>query len=92
MGDGRELEESPQDHARERPELVSNDDNLSYGAIVTVQTTNNEWITALTDDGIDELKDMLTDARRSPENWRSFLDDFVAGHDIIARVKYQSSR
>lgn len=72
--------------------IVSNDDNLAYGAIVTVQTENDAWITTLTDDGIGELKNMIADARRSPENWRSFLDDFVADPDIIARVKQTSPR
>ena len=72
--------------------IVSNDDNLAYGAIFTVQTGSDAWITALTDDGIDELTDMLAHARQSPENWRSFLDDFVADPDIIARVKQKSPR
>lgn len=57
-----------------------------------VQTGSDEAITALTDDVIDELKDMLADARRSPENWREFLEDFIADHEIIQRVKNQSSR
>ena len=51
----------------EDPELleaiVYNDDNLSYGAIISVYTGPDETITALTDDGIDELKNMLSDAR-----------------------------
>ena len=72
--------------------IVSNDDNLSYGAIVYVQTRNDEAITALTDDGIGELKDMLADARRSPKNWHEFLEDFVADPEIIQRVKNQSPR
>ena len=72
--------------------IVSNDDNLTYGAIVTVQIGTDEWITALTDDGINELKDMLADARRSQEDWIAFLNDFVADPDIIARVKRRSPR
>jgi hypothetical protein len=72
--------------------IVANDDNLSYGAIISVHTGNEEAITALTDDGIDELKDMLADARRSPDTWRDFLEDVVADPDIIARVKQRSSR
>lgn len=73
-------------------EILSNDDNLTYGAIVTVQTGTDEWITALTDDGIDELRDMLAEARKSPESWSRFLDDFVADPEIIARVKRRSPR
>ena len=72
--------------------IVENDDNLSYGAIISVHTGSEEGITALTDDGIDELKDMLDDARRSPDAWRAFLEDFVADPDIIARVKKNGPR
>ena len=38
-------------------------------------------------DGIDELREMLKDARRSEDAWNGFLEDFVDDHDIIARVK-----
>lgn len=67
--------------------IVSNDDNLSYGYIVSVQIGENGYITALTDDGIEELRDMLTSARTSIEAWHSFLGGFVDDHNIIARVK-----
>jgi hypothetical protein len=63
--------------------ILSNDDNLSYGAIVSVHTGADEGITALTDDGIDELRDMLADARRSTQHWHDFLKDFVSDPDII---------
>jgi hypothetical protein len=80
----------------EEPEMleaiVSNDDNLSYGAIVSVYTGTDEAITALTGDGIDELRDMLADARRSPKDWHNFLEDFVSNPDIIARVKEKDPR
>jgi hypothetical protein len=35
---------------------------------------------------------MLASARVSVEEWHSFLDDFVAEPDIIARVKDQPLR
>lgn len=38
--------------------IVYNDDNLSNGAIISVYTGPEDTITALTDDGIDELKDI----------------------------------
>ena len=80
----------------EDPELleaiVSNDDNLTYGAIVSVYTGQDETITALTDDGIEELTNMLADARRSPQDWNRFLEDFVSDQDIIARVKEKDPR
>ena len=72
--------------------IVSNDDNLSYGAIVSVHTGADEGLTALTDDGIGELRDMLADARRSPQHWHDFLNDFVSNTDIIARVKEKGPR
>lgn len=83
------------DHAATRlgedPELlgaiISNDDNLTYGNIVSVHIGHEDYITALTDDGIEELRDMLASARASIEEWHSFLDDFVAEPDIIARAK-----
>ena len=83
-------------HLGEDPELleaiVSNDDNLTYGNIVSVHVGHDDYITALTDDGIDEIRDMLASARVSVEEWRSFLEDFVAEPDIIARVKDQPLR
>jgi len=72
--------------------IVYNDDNLSYGAIISVHTGAEEAITALTDDGIGELRDMLADARRSTQHWHDFLEDFVADPDIIARVKEKGPR
>ncbi|ARC37806.1 hypothetical protein A6J80_16840 [Paracoccus yeei] len=80
----------------EDPELleaiVYNDDNLSYGAIISVYTDSDETITALTDDGIDELKDMLRDARITTETWHAFLDDFVGDAELVARIKAQLPR
>ncbi|MDR9429012.1 MAG: hypothetical protein ACQETY_13170 [Pseudomonadota bacterium] len=72
--------------------IVWNDDNLTYGAIVSVYTGQDETITALTDDGIEELTNMLADARRSPQDWNRFLEDFVLDQDIIARVKEKGPR
>ena|SRR6056297_2403068 len=72
--------------------IVWNDDNLTYGAIVSVYTGQDETITALTDDGIEELTNMLADARRSPQDWNRFLEDFVSDQDIIARVKEKDPR
>ena len=53
--------------------IVCNDDNLTYGSIITVQTGPEEAITALTDYGIEELTDMLRDARITSERWHEFL-------------------
>ncbi|MEY8843380.1 hypothetical protein AB9K41_30500 [Cribrihabitans sp. XS_ASV171] len=67
-------------------------DNLPYGSIVSVHVGHDAYITALTDGGIEELRDMLVSARVSIEEWRSFLEDFVAEPDIIARIKDQPLR
>ncbi len=80
----------------EDPELIQaivyNDDNLTYGSIISVYTGPDDTITALTDDGIDELKDMLRDARITPETWNAFLDDFVDDAELVARIKARSPR
>lgn len=80
----------------EDPELleaiVYNDDNLTYGAIISVYTGPDDTVTALTDDGIDELKDMLRDARITTETWHAFLDDLVDDTELVARIKAQSLR
>jgi hypothetical protein len=80
----------------EDPELleaiVYNDDNLTYGSIISVYTGPDDTITALTDDGIGELKDMLRDARITTETWHAFLDDFVNDAELVARIKAQSLR
>lgn len=72
--------------------IVENHDNLTYDSIVSVQTGQDDYVTALTDDGIHELKDMLADARSSTVNWHAFLDDFASDTDLIARVKAHSQR
>lgn len=72
--------------------IVSNSDNLTYGNIISVVHGDDQTITALTDDGIDELSQMLSDARRSPEAWNDFLDCFVDDEELIARVKAKSPR
>jgi len=38
--------------------IISNDDNLSYGSIISIYTGPDEALTALTDDGMDELRQM----------------------------------
>jgi len=74
----------------EDPELLEaitdNDDNLDYGDIITVWTGPEETMTALTDDGIDGLRDLLADARRSPEAWQDFLQSFVDDPELRARL------
>ena len=68
--------------------IISNDDNLTYGNIVSVYASADETVSALTDDGITELKDMIGDARATTKTWHEFLDDFVDD----ARIKAKSPR
>jgi hypothetical protein len=72
--------------------IVWNDDNLTYGSLISVYTGPEETITALTDDGIAELTDMFRAARSTTQTWHSFLDDFVDDPDLVARIKTQSPR
>jgi hypothetical protein len=72
--------------------IVRNDDNLTYGSIVSVRIAPDESITSLTEDGVDELRSMITCARRSPAEWDEFLESFVGDQDIINRVKAQNPR
>ncbi|MDR9815170.1 hypothetical protein RJJ64_33180, partial [Rhizobium hidalgonense] len=55
--------------------------------IISVYTGDDESVTALTDDGMDELEQMLKDARRSPQEWNDFLDSFVGDELLVARIK-----
>ena len=72
--------------------IVWNDDNLTYGSIISVYTGPEETITALTDDGIEELTDMLRDARINTESWHQFLNAFLDDAKLIARFKAKSLR
>jgi hypothetical protein len=68
-------------------EIGSNDDNLSCGSIASAHTRTDEAITAVTGHRIGELREMILNARRSPQEWHNFLEDFVSDPNVIARVK-----
>ncbi|WP_103727475.1 hypothetical protein [Novosphingobium sp. HII-3] len=72
--------------------IVANHDNLTYGNIISVYTGPDQAITALTDHGIDELSDMLSDARLTTRAWHDFLADFVDDPELAARFKAQAPR
>lgn len=72
--------------------IVYNDDNLTYGSIISVYTGQEESITALTDDGIEELADMIRAARLTTQTWHEFLDDFVDDPELVTRIKAKSPR
>ena len=72
--------------------IIYNDDNLTYGNIVSVYVGADETVTALTHDGIKELRDMIRDARIATKTWHEFLDDFVDNGELVARIKAQQPR
>ena len=72
--------------------IIYNDDNLTYGNIVSIYVGPDETITALTDDGIEELKEMIRAARITNKTWHEFLDDFVDDTDLVTRIKAKSPR
>ena len=72
--------------------IVSNHDNLTYGAIISVYTGPDEAITALTDHGVEELTDMLRDARLTTKTWRDFLDAFIDDPELAVRLKDRTPR
>jgi len=72
--------------------IIYNDDNLTYGNIVSVYVGPEETITALTDEGIEELSDMIRAARITTKTWHEFLDDFVSDANLVERLKAKSTR
>lgn len=72
--------------------ITSNDDNMTNGNIVSVYVGHDETISALTDDGVEELTDIIQTARITTKTWNEFLDDFVDDADLVTRIKAQSPR
>ena len=72
--------------------IISNDDNLTYGTIISVYRGPGETISALTNDGVEELTDMIRAARITFKTWHEFLDDFVDDAALVSRIKAQSLR
>ncbi|GMM59782.1 hypothetical protein [Novosphingobium pituita] len=67
--------------------IVSNDDNLSYGAIITVSAGPDDHRIAITDNGISELRDLIADLRRSPHEWDDFLHSVIDDPQALESVK-----
>lgn len=72
--------------------IIYNDDNLTYDNIVSVYVGPEETFTALTDDGIEELSNMIRAARVTTKTWHEFLDDFVSDANLVERLKAKSTR
>ena len=80
----------------EHPELIeailSNNDNLSYGSIISVSGGPDEYHTAITSQGIEELQDFIADFRRSPEDWDGLLHSIIDDPNIIQAIKDHKPR
>ena len=80
----------------EHPELidaiVANDDNLSYGSIITISAGPDDFKNAITPDAVDELRDLLTDLRSSPDVWDDFLQSNFDDPETIENIKYHKLR
>ncbi|MGC1505018.1 MAG: hypothetical protein WA782_12875 [Sulfitobacter sp.] len=72
--------------------IIANDDNLTYGNIVTVYLWPDDIISDLTDDGVEELKDMIGAARITAKTWHKFLDDFVDDAELVTQVEAKQLR
>lgn len=72
--------------------IVCDGDNLTYGTIISVYADADAAITALTDDSIEELHDMLRDARRNSQTWHGLLDDVKDDPVLADHLKTQTPR
>lgn len=72
--------------------IISNDDNLTYGNIISVYLGPDDTISALTNDGVEELADMIRASRITTKTWHEFLGDFVDDAALLTRIKVQSPR
>lgn len=72
--------------------IISNDDNLTYGNIISVYLEPDDTISALTNDGVEELADMIRAARINTKTWHEFLDGFVDDADLVTQIKTKSPR
>ena len=72
--------------------IIANNENLSYGNIVSVYLAPDNNISALTDHGVEELTDMIRAARVTTKTWHEFLDDFVDDPELVTHIKAKSPR
>ena len=59
---------------------------MTYGAIIRVYCGADEAITALTDHGVEELTDMLSEARLTTKAWHrtTSVGPVVERHGVVA--------
>lgn len=80
----------------EHPELieviVANEDNLSYGSIITISAGPDDFKSAITPNAVDELRDLLTDLRSSSDLWDDFLHSNFDDPKTIENIKRYKPR
>lgn len=66
--------------------IIANDDTLTYGNIVNIYLGPGETTSALTNDGIEELNDMIRAARITPKTWHAFLEELVNDAELVTQM------
>lgn len=67
-------------------ELTANSDNISEGELVYVRDGTKDGTRGLTENGIDELQNLLADIRTWDGGIRQFLVDEQCDPELIERV------
>jgi hypothetical protein len=67
-------------------ELTANSDNITEGELVYVRDGSEDGTRGLTDDGIDDLQNLLADIRTWDGGIRQFLADEQCDPEMIERV------
>ena len=67
-------------------EVTANSDNIAEGELVYVRDGSDDGTKGLTENGIDDLQDLLADIRTWDGGIRQFLVDEQCDPEIIERV------
>lgn len=67
-------------------EVTANSDNIAEGELVYVRDGSEDGTKGLTDNGVDDLRDLLADIRTWDGGIRQFLLDERCDPDMIERV------
>jgi len=67
-------------------EIAANPDNIEYGEMIDVATGPDEAIIALTNRGLENLQEFITDVRTSQGGMRQFLSEQNCDPAMIKRI------
>ncbi len=74
-------------------EVTANSDNIAEGELVYVRDGSEDGTKGLTDNGVDDLRDLLADIRTWEGGIRQFLVDERCDPEMIERVMaYEAKR